>query len=137
MEACTIMSCRACTNYPRVISAVTVGLYCRLSDAPGSLDLIAMVTTSGDCLSGVSRLKLPSGPLNSPLEATELGAKSGNSLWRMPPYSESGRILLAEGSFGSRLCTKACTKNGCSALSVMTCNLNIFFCPGDQQVEAD
>ena len=38
-----------------------------------------------------------------PLEATELGAKSGNSLWCMPPCSESGRILLAEGSFGSRL----------------------------------
>jgi hypothetical protein len=38
-----------------------------------------------------------------PLEATELGAKLGNSLWCMPPYSESGRILLAEGTFESRL----------------------------------
>jgi len=36
-------------------------------------------------------------PLNFPLEATEVGAKSGNSLWCMPPYSESGRILLVEG----------------------------------------
>ena len=46
----------------------------RLSDTPGSLGLIAMGLPSG-----VSRLKLPSGPLNPPLEATELGAKSGNS----------------------------------------------------------
>jgi hypothetical protein len=44
----------------------------RLSDAPGSLDLIAIVTTSGDCLSGVSKLKLPSGPLNSPWKPLSL-----------------------------------------------------------------
>jgi hypothetical protein len=91
-EACTVMSCRACTNYPRVISVVTV---VRLSDAPGSLDLITMVTTSGDYLSGVSKLKAPKWATKLPLEATELGAKSGNSLWCMPPHSESGRILLA------------------------------------------
>jgi hypothetical protein len=45
----------------------------------------------------------PKSATELPLEATELGAKSGNSLWCMPPYSESGRILLAEGTFESRL----------------------------------
>jgi hypothetical protein len=64
----------------------------RRPDTPGIQDLIAMVTTSRDFLSGVSTPKLPSGPLNSPWKPLSLvthygvclrAAKVAEFSWRM------------------------------------------------------
>jgi hypothetical protein len=89
---------------------IIVGL--RFSGTPGSLDLIAMVTTSGT-FSGRFQAKAPKWVTKLPLEAAELGAKSGNSLWCMPPYeySESGRILLTGRLLGSRFRTQPTTSD--------------------------
>jgi hypothetical protein len=106
------MSCRACTNY------VSEG-HLRNNSRPLGFPTPREAWISPLWLPHLGtafrrfQAEAPKWATKLPLEATELGAKSGNSLRCMPPYSESGRILLAEGSFGSRLRTLHKQEAGC------------------------
>jgi hypothetical protein len=61
-----------------------------------------MVTTSGDCPSGVSRLKLPSGPLNFPWKSLGLVPSQATH------YGACLRTAKV-AEFGSRLRTEICS----------------------------